>query len=186
MDDEQFVQSLTKRLFSFLMKQTLQCTRCRFISTSFTTDRVHILYPKNNSGISTLFNNSLQENLIKTCSCCHHTTTHEIYMKFEQPPEILTCIISRFDPLKNTNKNKSKILLDGELQISSYRYNLIGSVHHYGESVESGHYISNIFFEEHSFTCNDSQIVPLHHLEPSDSAYLVFYARARSFSLDAV
>ena len=185
MDDEQFVQSLPKRLFSFLTKQTSQCTRCRFISTSFTTDRVHILYPKNNSGFYTLFNNSLQENLIKTCSCCHHTTTHEINMEFEQPPEILTCIISRFDSSNNANKNKSKILLDGELQMSSCRYNLIGSVHHYGESVESGHYISNIFFEEYSFTCNDSQIVPLHHLEPSESAYLVFYARARSFSLDA-
>ena len=182
-NDEQFVQSLSKRLFSFLLKQSAICSRCRFQTSTYTDGRVHFLYPNIDTSINLLLNHSLQDSLIKTCGCCNYTVTHEIYYKFEQPPEIITFIINRFDTLDKTSKNKHKILLDKELHITSIKYDLIGSVHHYGSSIDSGHYTSNVFFQDSAFTCNDSQIVSLNSLEPSDSAYLIFYARSRSFSL---
>ena len=33
------------------------------------------------------------------------------------------------------------------------------------------------FYENEAYVCNDRQILSLNHLEPSDSAYLVFFVR---------
>ena len=75
-------------------------------------------------------------------------------------------------------KNKVKISLDREILVTSSKYNLIGSVHHHGNTITSGHYTSNIYYPESAYTCNDSHIVPLNSFDPSDSVYLLFYARS--------
>ena len=94
------------------------------------------------------------------------------------PPEVLVIVINRFQQALTGNKNRYKISLDRDVLIASIKYNLIGSIHHHGNTVTSGHYTSNIFYPESAYTCNDSHIVPLNHFEPSDSVYMVFYAQS--------
>ena len=116
--------------------------------------------------------------LNKNCNSCLSYTKHDERIIIEFPPKILVIIINRFEQARTGNKNKDKIILDKDLLIASSRYILIGSIHHHGNTITSGHYTSNVFYPESAYTCNDSRIVPLNHLEPSDSVYMVIYARS--------
>ena len=95
----------------------------------------------------------------------------------EHPPEILILVISRFGRTQDTTKNTSKIEITASLNIAAQSYGLIGSVHHHGSTIASGHYTSNIYFPKTAFTCNDSSIEFMRPSSFSESSYLVFYAR---------
>ena len=41
--DDQFIHSLTKRLFLFNLKHTVQCLKCRLITTSYSESRNHFI-----------------------------------------------------------------------------------------------------------------------------------------------
>ena len=177
LNDDQYIRSLSKRLFLFLYKRSLQCSRCRLISVAYNESKIHFVYPNSDSELSSLIQDSLHTKLLKTCTGCHNDTEHEVFLKFEQSPEFLVILINRFSNSSNTNKNRSRVWLGETLVISSVQYHIIGSIHHHGSSISSGHYTSNIFYENEAYVCNDRQILSLNHLEPSDSAYLVFFVR---------
>ena len=125
-----------------------------------------------------MLNNSMVSKLNKDCSCCQSNTMHNETFMIEHPPEILTLVINRFDQALVGGKNKVPIQIDREIQIASSKYNLIGSIHHHGNTITSVHYTSNIFYPESAYTCNDSQVIPLSCSGPSDSVYMVFYAHS--------
>ena len=89
----------------------------------------------------------------------------------------MVILVNRFSQSTNNDKNRNRVWLSESLVISTVRYHLIGSIHHHGNSISSGHYTSNIFYDNDAYVCNDMQVTPLNHLESSDSAYLAFYAR---------
>ena len=64
---------------------------------------------------------------------------------------------SSIDLIKKSrgNKSKHKVGLDREILVTSDKYNLIGSIHHHGNTITSGHYTSNIFYAECAYICND-------------------------------
>ena len=113
----------------------------------------------------------------KTCMCCKDISKHEEILTLEHPPEILVLVISRFEFTLTNDKNRSMIEVNEDLTVSSTNYKLIGSIHHHGTSITSGHYTCNVFYPDIAYTCNDSQILPLNGFQFSDSIYMVFYAR---------
>ena len=156
--DEELVVSLSKRLFSFVTKTSLQCSNCRFISTSYSDSQTLFLYPDSDKSIPDLISDCRLSTLSKLCSCCNSNTQHEQTTIMEQPPEILILVVSRFGRTLGTVKNTSKIEMTTFINMAAQSYGLIGSVHHHGSTIASGHYTSNIFFPKTAFTCNDSSI----------------------------
>ena len=179
-EDDQFICSLTKRLFLFNLKHHIQCLKCRLISLSYSESRTYILYPSNGCSIEDILSESTHSFFDKTCLCCDSITKHEEILSFEHPPEILVFIISRFNNNTVDNKNRDNIYVSDTVTVSSCSYKRIGSVHHHGSTISSGHYTSNIWFSDTAFLCNDAQILPLKDITFSDSIYMIFYARNES------
>ena len=163
-------------MFIYTSKRSLQCTVCRFKTTSYNQSQTLFVYPKKYSTIKNMVAEGMVSNMTKNCDSCHSYTKHDEQITIEFPPKILVIVINRFDQVLTRNKNRDKIVLDRELLIASTEFILIGSVHHHGNTITPGHYTSNVFYPESAYTCNDSHIIPLKHLEPSDSVYMVFYA----------
>ena len=175
--NDELSYSLTKRLFLYNLKHITQCIKCRFITSVFTASHMHIIYPLDNSTVMDMLKSSLDVRVSKFCGCCDVNTDHAESISFEQPPEILSLVISRFDS-NSTNKNTDSIKINRQLHIiASQNYNLIGSIHHHGRTIASGHYTANIFYQDSAFLCNDSQVIPLNNFESSNSVYMLFYAR---------
>ena len=175
--DDQFVNSLAKRLFLFTVKHRTQCLKCRLLTTSYSESRTHFIYPSNNKSIDYLLNQSFVSILEKTCRCCGSISRHEEVLTIDQPPEILILVLSRFDDVGSDDKNRDTIEVNDSLTVSSVSYQLISSIHHHGRSIASGHYTCNIFYPDSAFLCNDSQIISLSNFQNSDSVYMVFYSR---------
>ena len=178
MDDDEYIYSLTKRLFMFIVKRSLQCLKCRYLTTSYNQSRVLFVYPNGNDNIVNLLDKGNKSSLTKICSCCKTETEHDETIVIEHSPEIITIVINRFDQLSGGCKNRHKICLNRDMLVTSNGYNLIGSIHHHGNTPTSGHYTSNIFYSDSAYLCNDIHIVPLNYFEPSDSVYMAFYAHS--------
>ena len=175
--DDQFVYSLTKRLFLFNFKHSMKCLRCRLITSSYSESKTHFLYPRPNCSIKDLFDSGLNYTQTKWCSCCDIDTDHDVHTKIEHPPEILVLIINRVSDGGIGDKNRDRLFVNDKLVITNFHFNLLGTIHHHGRTIQSGHYTSNIFYPESAYTCNDSHIIPLVQPEPSDSVYLIFYCK---------
>ena len=176
-EDDQFIHSLTKRLFLFNLKHHVQCLKCRLISVSYSESRSYILYPSNNCSIEEILEKSVHSIFDKTCRCCDTITKHEELLTFEHPPEILVFIISRFNSNMVNDKNRDGVKVSEVINVSSCSYRRIGSIHHHGTTISSGHYTSNVWYPDAAFLCNDTQILPLNGLTVSDSVYMIFYSR---------
>ena len=176
-EDEQFIHSLTKRLFLFNLKHHLQCLKCRLISISYSESRSFFVYPSNNCSIEDLLKNNVKTTLDKTCRCCKTITKHDEILTFEHPPEFLVLVISRFDNNSSIDKNRDKIEVCEDITVTSLCYRLVGSIHHHGTTIASGHYTSNVWYPDSAYLCNDSQIMPLSGPIFSDSVYMIVYAR---------
>ena len=140
---------------------------------------MHIIYPLESSPVIDMLHASLGVSVSKLCGCCGVNTNHTQSISFEQPPEILSLVISRFGS-NSSNKNSDNIHADRQLRIASQSYSLIGSIHHHGRTIASGHYTANIFYPDFAFHCNDSQVISLNNFECSNSVYMLFYARNES------
>ena len=169
--------SISKRLFTYVSRISLKCLTCRFVSSSYCENQTLFLYPNSNTSIDSLFSNSSFSSVSKLCGCCGSSTLHEQTTILEQPPEILIMVICRFGSSPDSSKNLYKIDLTPNITISTQNYGLIGSVHHHGTTITSGHYTSNIYYPSSSFTCNDTTIEIIRPTTYSNSSYLVFYAR---------
>ena len=176
--DDQFVYSLSKRLFLFNLKQISQCLVCRLITTSYKNSQTYFLYPESDCNIKTLLETSANTSQISSCNSCSKNTEHEVLTHIHHSPEILVLVISRFNTALAGNKNRSQVLTDDTLRISNDSFRLIGTIHHHGRTINSGHYTSNIFYHQTAYTCNDSCITPFVSSDNSDSVYLAFYSRS--------
>ena len=176
--DDQFVYSLSKRLFLFNLKQTSQCLVCRLKTTSYKDSQTYFLYPESDCNIKTLLETAANTFQTSSCSSCSKNTEHEISTHIHHSPEILVLVISRFNTAIVGNKNRSQVFIDETLKISNDSFRLIGTIHHHGRTINSGHYTCNIFYHHTAYTCNDSHITPFVHSDSSDSVYLAFYSRS--------
>lgn len=177
LEDDQFITSLTKQIFIYTTKISLQCHNCGHLTISYSQSHTFFTYPSRDDSIGGMVSDCMTSNLKKICNRCHMDTDHDTTYTFEYPPEILMVVINRFDYTTARNKNNYSICLDREILIASYQYNLIACINHHGDTITSGHYTSNIFYTGSAYICNDLQIKPLNYSGPSNSVYMVFYKR---------
>ena len=178
LSDDQFVYSLTKRLFLFTLKQSTTCLTCRLNIISYSESKTHFLYPRPNCSIKDLLEFCVNSSYNKLCSCCDTNQNHEVHTRIEHPPEILVLVVNRFSSNVIGNKNRDGVIVNDVLRIANTRFELLGSIHHHGSTIQSGHYTCNVYYPESAFTCNDRHIISISPLESSsDSVYLLFYRR---------
>ena len=178
LSNDQFVYSLTKRLFLFNIKQSMTCLTCRLNTITYSESKTHFIYPKPNCSIKELLEFCVNSSYIKFCRCCDEDKSHEVRTRIEHPPEILVLVINRFSSNVIGDKNRDCVLVDGVLNVANNRFELLGSIHHHGSTIQSGHYTCNVFYPDSAYTCNDNHIVALSNAESSsNSVYLVFYGR---------
>ena len=121
----------------------------------------------------------MNSNFYKICSCCDSNQNHEVHTRIEHPPEILVLVINRFSSSVIGDKNRDGVLVNDILRIAKTRFELLGSIHHHGSTIQSGHYTCNVFYPESAYTCNDRQIISITNPESSsDSVYLLFYCKS--------
>ena len=179
LSDDQFVYSLTKRLFLFTLKQSMTCLTCRLNSVTYSESKTHFIYPRPNCSIKDLLELCANSSYIKFCRCCDDNTNHEVCTRIEHPPEILILVVNRFSSSVIGDKNRDSVLVDDALRIANIRFELLGAIHHHGSTIQSGHYTCNVFYPESAYICNDSQIITITNSESSsDSVYLVFYCKS--------
>ena len=176
LEDDQVTYSLSTQLFSYTTKRTLQCISCRYLTTSYNQSHVLFVYPCKDTNMKSMLDNSMISNLTKKCNSCKFDTKHDEVILIEQPPRFMVVVLSRLNLALAGGKNKNKINIDKEILITSSSYHLIGSIHHHGNTILSGHYTTNVYHKESAYTCNDNHIMPLNNFETSDSVYMVFYA----------
>ena len=144
--DDQFVYSLTKRLFLFNFKHSMKCLRCRLITSFYSESKTHFLYPRPNCSIKDILDSGMNSTQTKWCSCCDLDTDHDVHTKIEHPPEILVLIINRVSDSGIGDKNRDRLFVNDKLVITNFHFNLLGTIHHHGRTIQSGHYTSNIFY----------------------------------------
>ena len=178
LNDDQFVHSLTKRLFLFTLKQSITCMTCRLNTTHYSESKTHFIYPRPDCSIKELLESSVKTESTKFCNCCDENKSHEVYTRIEHPPDILVLVVSRFSSNVIGSKNRDGVLVNNTLRIANTSFYLLGSIHHHGNTIQSGHYTCNVFYQDSAYTCNDSRIISLTNAESlSNSAYLIFYYR---------
>ena len=110
------------------------------------------------------------------CGGCSSDTEHSVVSVVESPPNVLVILFNRFHFDVNARKNRADILLERKIKHNSVAYDLIGSIHHHGDSITSGHYTSNIHYTNVVYACNDHKITEYKpNDEKSNSVYIAFY-----------
>ena len=105
-------------------------------------------------------------------------TNHTEVLQLNQTPKFLTIVVNRCDYNLTAQKKNTEIKINETLCLNSSTYHLMGSVHHHGRTASSGHYTSNILYNNAGYICNDNYIRKLDRLSyNSNSAYMVLYSR---------
>ena len=66
--------------------------------------------------------------------------------------------------------------MDDKFEHKSIDYNLVGAIFHHGDSLNSGHYTSKIYYTDAAFHCNDERITKHTPFEEmSGDVYIAFY-----------
>ena len=174
--DESLFTSFIKKSFYFTTRNTLTCLTCAKSNISFSESSFVNIYPTIDSNISSLFEESLSNKLTKFCEVCFVDSVHEENMDILQPPKFLCFIINRTYASDYAHTRKIKVMNSLKIEINSSEYNLIGSIHHHGNSFMTGHYTANIYFSDFYYLCNDSHITKYDNCdEISDTAYVVLF-----------
>ena len=89
---------------------------------------------------------------------------------------ILILVVNRFRFETNASKDHTKIIIEKRMCYRSVYYDLIGTIHHHGYSISSGHYTAKIYHNDVIYNCDDEKItIDYNHEKTSNSAYLIFY-----------
>ena len=93
-----------------------------------------------------------------------------------EPPNILILVVNRFRFDTNASKDHTKIIIEKRMWYRSVYYDLIGTIHHHGYSLSSGHYTSKIYHNDLIYNCDDENItIDDNHEKTSSNVYLIFY-----------
>ena len=179
LDDEDFVTSMTKSVFSYIIKKTLTCLKCSKISEFFIPSSDLHIYPSNLKSVQYLVLDSLQGSLLKGCNCSVGNSNHLEILEFEEHPKILCIVVNRYNFNSRANKNSSFIIIENKLEINGQVFDHSATIYHHGEQTSSGHYTAKIAYKDVAFMCDDHMIssVDVLEKEKSKSCYLIFYVR---------
>ena len=179
LDDEDFVTSVTKSMFSYVLKRTLTCLKCSKISEFFIPSSDLHIYPSNLKSIQYLVRDSLHGSLLKGCNCSDGNSNHLEISEFEALPKILCIVVNRYNFNSRANKNSCFITIENKLELDGQIFDHAATIYHHGEQTSSGHYTAKITYRDVAFMCDDHSIssVDLLEREKSKSCYLIIYVR---------
>lgn len=121
----------------------------------------------------------------RNCPNCGNPTASQV-TSFNVEPETIIFQISRF---RYSADHNSTIKVHDEIDIptrinlpSGALYNIVGTINHYGQSANSGHYTAAIYNQKNKrfYLCDDETISEVGSLEVDDlprKVYLVIYQR---------
>nr|NIQ20721.1 hypothetical protein [Gammaproteobacteria bacterium] len=176
-DDDAFICNFTKELFNHTVKTSTMCKKCNNLCESFSMSTLHVITPKNNQGVNKLISEVDVFNSQKSCALCNSTTLHQYCKEIFIVPKVLIVIVNRTSYINGIAiKNKFNILIDDKLMLKENAYELIGIIHHHGDTTESGHYTSWVKYNNF-FSCNDISIRQINMNSPviSHTAYMLVY-----------
>ena len=158
------------------MKKTLTCSVCHHKNESEVHTQLVNICPENKKCISDLLNKSFLSQITKTCAVCSDDTIHLEHASLFSHPNVLVIIINRYSFNNNARKDKTHIILNRKIQHNSINYNLVGAIFHHGDSLNSGHYTSKIYYTDVAFHCNDERITKqTPNEELSGDIYIAIY-----------
>ena len=173
---DDFTASLFKDLFSFSLTKIMKCESCSFVSTPTVAMHELRVFPKARCTISQIVEECLNDSYMKTCAQCLINTEHSITFEFRDKPKFLFIIINRYIFSSSARKNRGKVKVERVLSLRASNYHLISSIHHHGDSTDSGHYTARVFHGDSAYFINDSRIQNLDDVNYiSDSVYLLIY-----------
>ena len=174
--DDDFITSLTKTLFTTTLKKSLTCSVCEFKTESEILTQLINIYPENKKSISELLDRSFLSQITKACIVCSKDTLHHERNSIISHPNYLVIVVNRFSYNTQARKNKTNIIMDDKFEHKSIDYNLVGAIFHHGDSLNSGHYTSKIYYTNAAFHCNDERITKHTPFEEmSGDVYIAFY-----------
>ena len=178
-DSDEFIVSSTTLNFSFTLKKTLICQKCRHSSIFFIPNSALYIHPKDGKQVDTLIFDSLTSNLMKGCVCTNYDINHMEILEFQEPPKILVVVLNRYNYTIRAKKNTSSVLIGDHLLINGKTYHCQAIVNHHGETTTSGHYTTKLIYDECIYNCDD-HIVSLTDIKEksSNTAYMIFYVRS--------
>ena len=109
-DDDEFVTSVTKSNFTFILKKTLACMDCEKMSVSYIPSFDFNIYPSNLKNIESLMSETMTSTIQKSCSCVDENTNHSETLEFEELPKILFVVVNRYSIDSRSSKNESFVI----------------------------------------------------------------------------
>lgn len=175
--DDSVVVSLTKTLFGFTKLSKFSCDTCGAHNILSINSTLFTIVPQHLCRISDLIGNSCRETITKTCYSCQSERIHTVNHDFIQEAKILVLLLNRFGQTENSfTKLHTNVVIEETVMIGSFVYELLGVIHHHGNTINSGHYTAIVKFDKY-YNCNDNSIniINFEDFKISDSAYLLFY-----------
>ena len=161
MDDDEFITSITKSKFSFVLKKTLTCDSCSKSSVFFIPTSDFHIYPLNLKSINSLIADAFKSSLQKGCECSDGNVGHLETLEFEEYPSILFIVVNRYSFNLSSSKNSCFIVMENELKINDKIYDHAATIYHHGEHTSSGHYTAKVVYTDSAYMCDDHTISPL-------------------------
>ena len=125
-----------------------------------------------------------EQEIERDCSYCDSKKASKV-TSFTQDPETIIFQLSRF---QYSNKEGRAIKLHNEISVprrmnlpSGALYQIIGTVNHYGQTADSGHYTASIYNKQKNnyIICDDENTYEIDSIDESLSSkvYLIIYQR---------
>ena len=178
-EDDEFIVSAAKSLFSFLFKKTLTCFKCELSSVFYIQASEINIYPSNLQGLHALINEAMESTLQKGCNCSNKNTKHSELLEFEGLPNILCIIVNRYTFNSSGRKNEAFITIEKSITINEQIFDHLATVYHHGATTSSGHYTTKISYADAAYICDDHcvSLTDIISSEKSKSCYILFYSK---------
>ena len=178
-ESDEFMTSITRSHFSFILKKTLTCLICNRSSVfSIPSSDINV-YPSSLKSLEFLIFETMTSTLHKGCTCSGIDTEHSELLEFEELPRLLFVMVKRYSFNSIVRKNSSFIIINDEIKINGQVYDHSATIYHHGETTSSGHYTSKILYTNAAYICDDLKVSVVDSIknEQSKSCYLIVYLR---------
>ena len=165
------------RLCAFdILKNSLICSACQFNNESYVHTQSVNVYPENIKDISDLLNKSLMSPITKLCVVCSINTLHYEYNSLISHHNYFIIVVNHFTFNTQARKDKTSVIINRKFKHNSIDYDLVVSILHHGDSLNSGHCTSKIYYKDAAFHFNDEHITKEGlNEETSIEIYIAFY-----------
>jgi hypothetical protein len=193
-DPFEFLQTNGKEFSDIWVNYSYEykCSKCTFSSTHLNKERtLHLPIPDKECTVGDLLITDKEaENIEKTCEHCGHMSA-ESKTVIKDTSDVLVILLKRYD--NSLQKKYTEVTPDLNLQVEENMYRLKSVLCHYGNQLNSGHYITYIVHDCMEGTvlvkCDDTNLEKLDLNWPKsvkDGNYMLFYEKTDVTKVPAV